>query len=240
MSVPKNPSLLEEEEESHETAESMKPELYRAITEGDILEFVRAMQLASCVQLSPQKHTVLHLATSFAHHEIVKLLCKDLPIFLGDKNMKGDTALHIAARAGDLQLISLLFDSDFRESVLGEMNEDGNTAAHEALRYGHENVARVLIDKNRDMVYSVNKEGQSLLYLAAEKGYEAIVRLLMDNPVGNCSAERRLKNKSPVYAAILGRNIGILILPSPLLSSHHHCYFVFVFVFFFFDLFMLF
>lgn len=217
MSIPKYPGL-QEEEESYETAENMDPNLYRATTEGDILEFVRAMEQgtlghhhsppASCVQLAPQKNTVLHIATSFACYEIVKLICKDLPFFVAEKNAKGDTPLHIAARAGDSLLVTLLVNSDFKEGGLDEKNVEGNTPLHEALKHGHEEVARILINKNPEMYYSLNKEGKSLLYLAAEAGFYTIVRLLRDNPVGNCSVAGKHKNKSPVFAAIQGRNIG--------------------------------
>ncbi|KAL9158990.1 hypothetical protein ABFS82_08G105700 [Erythranthe guttata] len=221
MSVPKYPGLLEEEE-TYETAENMDPQLYRATTEGDILEFVRAMEEgtldrhhsppASCVQLGPQKNTVLHIATNFARYEIVKLICKDLPFFVAEKNAKGDIALHIAARAGDSLLVTLLVNSDFKEGGLDEKNEEGNTALHEALKYGHEEVARILINKNPEMHYSLNMEGKSLLYLAAEAGFVTIVRLLLDNPVGNYSVGAKHKNKSPVFAAILGRNIDVMKL----------------------------
>ncbi|KAI8551696.1 hypothetical protein RHMOL_Rhmol06G0206100 [Rhododendron molle] len=226
MSVPKNPGLAEEgeegeeEEESYGTAESMDPELYRATTEGDILEFIKAMKhgtldrqyhsSAGCVQLGPQKHTVLHIATSCGHYEIVKLLCKDLPFYVAEKNSKGDTPLHIAARAGDLLLVTLLTSCDLREGVLELENEEGNTALHEALGHRHEKVARILIDRNPNTSYSVNKEGKSVLYLAAEAGFVDLVKLLVDNPVGNCSVERRFRNRSAVHAALLGKNIDVL------------------------------
>ncbi|KAL2557821.1 Ankyrin repeat family protein [Forsythia ovata] len=222
MSVPKYPGLLEEVEENYETAETMDPELYRATTEGEILEFVKAMEhvavdthhdpLASCVQLGPQKTTVLHIATSFGHHEIVKLICKDLPFLVADKNARGDTALHIAARAGDSLLVQMLIHSDYKEGGLGEKNEKGNTALHEALRFGHEEVAQILIKKNPDMPYSLNMEGKSLLYLAAEAGFVTIAKLLMENPVGNYNVGGKTDNKSPVFGAILGRNIDVLNL----------------------------
>ncbi|XP_058217963.1 protein ACCELERATED CELL DEATH 6-like [Rhododendron vialii] len=222
MSVPKNPALLEEreEEESYGTAESMDPELYRATTEGDILEFIKAMEngtldrqyysSAGCVQLGPQKNTVLHIATGSRHYEIVKLLCKDLPFYVAEKNSKGDTPLHIAARAGDSLLVTLLINCDWREGALELVNEEGNTALHEALGHRHPKVAWILINKNPSAWYSVNKEGKSVLYLAAEAGYVDLVKLLMDNPVGNCSVEGSFRNKSAVHAAILGKNIDVL------------------------------
>lgn len=215
MSVPKHPSLLDEEE-SYETAQIMDPKLYRALMKDDILEFFRAMDrethdhapAASCVQLSPQKKTVLHIATAFSSYEIVKLICKDLPDLVAEKNAKGDTALHIASRAGNSRLVTLLVNSDFEEGGLREKNEEGNTPLHEAIKHGHEEVARILINKNPAMCYSLNKEGKSLLYLAAGAGFLTIVKLLLDNPAGNCSNSGKHKIKSPVFAAILAHNIG--------------------------------
>ncbi|CAA2995777.1 ACCELERATED CELL DEATH 6 [Olea europaea subsp. europaea] len=222
MSVPKYPGLSEEVEESYETADTMDPKLYRATTGGDILEFVRAMEHvtvdrhhdppATCVQLGPQKTTVLHIATSFGHHEIVKLICKDLTFLVADKNARGDTALHIAARAGDLLMVQILIHSEYKEGGLGEKNEKGNTALHEALIFSHEEVARILIEKNLNMEYSHNKAGKSLLYLAAEAGFVTIAKLLLENPVGNYNVGGKTENKSPVFAAILGRNIDVLNL----------------------------
>ncbi|KAK6141116.1 hypothetical protein DH2020_025136 [Rehmannia glutinosa] len=196
MYVPKYPSLLEEEEEeTYQTAETMDPKLYRATTEGDILEFARALE-----QAHDRYHTPPASCVQTCHSSLSK------------KNAKGDTALHIAARAGDSLLVTLLVNSDFKDGGLGEKNEEGNTALHEALKYGHEEAARILINKNPEMCYSLNKEGKSLLYLAAEAGFVTIVRLLMDNPVGNYSLGGKHKHKSPVFAAILGRNIDVIKL----------------------------
>ncbi|KAG5545349.1 hypothetical protein RHGRI_017724 [Rhododendron griersonianum] len=220
MSEPENPGLLEEggEDESYAMAESMDPDLYRATTKGDILEFKKAREhgtldrqyrsSAGGVQLDPQKNTVLHIATSCGHYEIVKLLCKDLPFYVAEKNSKGDTPLHIAARAGDSLLVTLLINCDWREGALELENEEGNTALHEALGHHHRKVAWILINKNPSAWYSVNKEGKSVLYLAAEAGFVDLVKLLMENPVGNCFVKGRIRNKSPVHAAIIGKNIA--------------------------------
>ena len=203
--------------EDYVTASSMDPDLYRATIQGDILEFIKAVEqgpdnrhagvpAASCIQVTPQKNTVLHLATIFGHDEIVKLICKDLPFLVMERNCRGDTALHIAARAGNSLLVNLLINST--EGVLGVKNETGNTALHEALQHRHEEVAWNIINKDRNMYCSVNKEGKSLLYLAAEAGYANLVRFIMENPAGNYSIEGELENKPSVKAAILGKNTG--------------------------------
>ncbi|XVF02004.1 hypothetical protein REPUB_Repub04eG0138600 [Reevesia pubescens] len=225
VSITRIPSFLidGEEMENYGSCISMDPDLYTAAMEGKILELVEAVERApadrqtdvpaSCIQISPQKNTMLHIATSYRHHEIVNLICKDLPFFILERNSEGDTALHIAVRMGDPLLVHLIVNAkkDYSsEAILGDKNEDGNTALHEALLNHHEKVARILIDKNREMSYSINNEGKSLLYLAAAAGYADVVRLIMENPLGNCNEQQKLQNQSPIHDAIHGRNIDIL------------------------------
>ncbi|XWS68644.1 hypothetical protein CRYUN_Cryun04dG0108500 [Craigia yunnanensis] len=135
VTITRIPSFLVdgEENENYESSSFMDPDLYTAAMEGKILELVEAVEKgpvdrqhdlpASCIQVSPQKNTMLHIATSYRHHEIVNLICKDLPFFIQEKNSKGDTALHIAARIGDPLLIHLIVNAinDYSsEAILGE------------------------------------------------------------------------------------------------------------------------
>ncbi|KAL6330173.1 hypothetical protein AAG906_040094 [Vitis piasezkii] len=166
ISEHKDAKLLED----YVTASSMDPDLYRATIQGDILEFIKAVE-----QGPDNRHAGVPAAT-----------CIQVTL----RRTQGDTALHIAARAGNSLLVNF------------------NTALLEALQHRHEEVAWNIINKDRNMSCSVNKEGKSLLYLAAEAGYANLVRFIMENPAGNDSIEGKLENKPSVKAAILGKNIG--------------------------------
>ncbi|KAK6919548.1 PGG domain [Dillenia turbinata] len=216
LSDTKDMNLFNGEDMNGEWVKSMDPDLYKATMEGDILEFLRAIQkgpgdrnfgLETCVQETPQGNNVLHIATSFGHYEIVKLVCKDLPFLVRSKNSRGNTALHIAARAGNSSMVVLLANAV--DGILSDMNDEGNTALHEALRYRRREVARILIHKDQNLSYSVNAEGKSLLYLAAKAGYVDIVKLIMDNPIGNLGGCEELKNMMPVHAAIFAKNLDV-------------------------------
>ncbi|PQM36005.1 hypothetical protein Pyn_14419 [Prunus yedoensis var. nudiflora] len=51
---------------------------------------------------SPQNNTFVHIAVSSGHVELAaKILQQHKPLLL-EKNFEGDTALHIAAKAGDI------------------------------------------------------------------------------------------------------------------------------------------
>ncbi|RVW21013.1 hypothetical protein CK203_111423 [Vitis vinifera] len=169
ISEHKDAKLLED----YVTASSMDPDLYRATIQGDILEFIKAVE-----QGPDNRHAGVPAAS-----------CIQVTL----RRTQGDTALHIAARAGNSLLVNLLINST--EGVLGVKNETGNTALHEALQHRHEEVAWNIINKDRNMSCSVNKEGKSLLYLAAEAGYANLVRFIMENPAGNYSIEGKLENK---------------------------------------------
>lgn len=67
--------MEEEDEEYYGTAESMDPQLYRATVEGDILEFIKAMERgpfdhpndpvpAACVQLGRTLYPFTHSCLS--------------------------------------------------------------------------------------------------------------------------------------------------------------------------------
>ncbi|GMN25605.1 hypothetical protein TIFTF001_000996 [Ficus carica] len=87
-------------------------------------------------------------------------------------NMKGNTALHIAARLGHLEMIRLLLNMvkerelEVDRSLVRMTNLKGDTALHEAVRNGHYEVSMLLIDEDRDLTCFVNNVGDSPLFLA--------------------------------------------------------------------------
>jgi len=68
------------------------------------------------------------------------------------------TALHIAARLGDVDGVELLLQRGASPNVV---TTDLNTPLHGAAREGHDNVARVLIDHGANMALT-NKVRQRL------------------------------------------------------------------------------
>ncbi|PQQ08168.1 hypothetical protein Pyn_09641 [Prunus yedoensis var. nudiflora] len=160
-------------------------QLYRYATQGKIHKFrdilVKAIDAEDLngghVQLlsrkSPQKNTLLHVAVSFGHAKLAILIIQLHNPLLFEKNFEGDTALHIAAKAGDLDTANTLLDETRHSRVrsivlflyqgvstetadvennddvlklLGMKNDGGNTALQEALIHGHQSVAKCLIE----------------------------------------------------------------------------------------------
>ncbi|CAL8136435.1 unnamed protein product [Prunus armeniaca] len=162
---------------------------------------------------SPQNNTFVHIAVSSGHVELAaKILQEHKPLLL-EKNFEGDTVLHIAAKAKDIDTTTNTLLREARGTTNVENNADvltllrmknneENTALHEALIQGHQLVAKCLIEADPAVSLYTNKEQKSPLYLAAEQGLVEIVKLIKEKAI---EKDTEIQGKSPLFAAILGR-----------------------------------
>lgn len=90
---------------------------------------------------------------------------------------KGITALHIAAKQGNLESVELLLrkgaDIDARDT-------DGNSVLHHAASSGHLPVVHRLAEESHCMT-AANKKGHTALHLATMMGHTEIVSFLIEN-----------------------------------------------------------
>lgn len=205
----------------------MDSRMYMQATQGHVGNFIRILRSISSekdlrhseilCQFSHQKNTCLHIAASFGHHDLAKYIVRECPDLIRNKNYKGDTALHIAARKRNLSFVKIAMDScpsgsgtsrDVEKAehpLLRIVNKEGNTVLHEALinRCKQENVVDILIKADPQVAYYPNKEGKSPLYLAAEAHYFHVVEA-----IGKYEVEEHMnrEGKPAVHGAILGKN----------------------------------
>ncbi|BFG25292.1 hypothetical protein CerSpe_115660 [Prunus speciosa] len=163
-------------------------------------------------QRRPQNNTFVHIVVSSGHVDLAAKILQQHKPLLFEKNIEGDTLLHIAAKAGDVDTtINTLLreacgttnveNNDDVFTLLRMKNNEENTALHEALIRGHQSVAKCLIEANPAVSLYTNKEQKSPLYLAAEQGLVEIVKLIEEKAVENTE----IQGKYPLFAAILGR-----------------------------------
>ncbi|KAF8016808.1 hypothetical protein BT93_H2119 [Corymbia citriodora subsp. variegata] len=122
-----------------------------------------------------------------------------------ETNFRGDTALHVAARAGKIHTAKLLLDYD---GIVDVANDAGNTALHEAVRNSHYELTRLLLNRGSNLVYEENREHKCPLYLAVEMGDLRSVVLLMEAVDGEKVS--LLEGMSPVHGAVMHQRIEIL------------------------------
>ncbi|XP_017245614.2 protein ACCELERATED CELL DEATH 6 [Daucus carota subsp. sativus] len=188
------------------------------------------------IQKTPLQNTFLHIAASFGNKDLVQFFVHHFPGLHSKKNIRGDTALHVAAAAGHLAVVKILLklyidqvkknsflDVDIEsnnERLVAKLNERvqvndcGNTPLHEALMNNHGTVAMYLITTKIEDAFFVNKLGESPLYLAVEANNIDYVKNILIASSFHAHRhnlyEEVTKGKSLVHAAITSRNIALL------------------------------
>ncbi|OWM88730.1 hypothetical protein CDL15_Pgr002497 [Punica granatum] len=200
----------------------MDPRLYRCARRGNVRSLKRLLDETPSLilGLTPQENSIVHIASQFGHVSVVQEICTRCKSLLTKPNIDGDTPLHVAARAGQLGVVSSLlkqmieepaFDIESGGNCRLEMvmwkNKRDNTALHVAIGNGHLQAAELLLEVNPQLVHYANHDGESPLYLAARGGMVEIVnRILMfpSAPSGGCHGQTAL------HAAVIERNPGIV------------------------------
>ncbi|KAA8525041.1 hypothetical protein F0562_011465 [Nyssa sinensis] len=239
MQVTETESSGDNGEDSDSVSLWMKPEVYRAITMGDKDSFSLEDAKHSVLdQVSPRGNTVLHVAASLGHCELVAVIVNRYPQLMRRKNSTGDLAIHLAASSGHQLMVECMvrqakqhagqasgsgqIDIAIEENeeikktasrnaqvdILMEENLEKNTALHLAMKNRHYELARFLVEKNPQVSINLNKERMSPLYMAAEAGHLELVKLMTEKR--RAEMTELMRGKSLVHAAIKGRNRDVL------------------------------
>ncbi|KAG1368034.1 ankyrin repeat-containing protein [Cocos nucifera] len=131
-------------------------------------------------------NTVLHIVASQGHLELAEEICHRERSLLEASNMRIDTPLHHAARAGRDNIVSLIIQLA-REGwiearrVLRARNMDEANALHEAAKHNHGRVASALMEEDAELASMLNSAGMSPLYLAIIKGSLDVAKALLQS-----------------------------------------------------------
>ncbi|KAJ6421972.1 hypothetical protein OIU84_026999 [Salix udensis] len=185
----------------------------------DHLWRLSSMDLSSIIyaQGSPSGNSLLHVSASHGAKYVTELLLQHFPSLMTAKNLHDDTALHLAAGAGQLETTKVLINkakghgeaTDFY-NILEMKNDRGNTALHDAVINGHRDVASFLVSECSKLCYSENNDHESPLYHAVENNDQKMLSILMRAIPNDVDLLEKLKGKSPVHAAVQGRKRKIL------------------------------
>lgn len=86
-------------------------------------------------------------------------------------NKKGDTPLHLGARAGHLRVVKILINEAKKDTESGDsaeckimvrtMEDEKNTALHEAVKNRHDKLVKLLIQQDSEFEYGDDVEGKT-------------------------------------------------------------------------------
>jgi len=168
----------------------MDPALYKAATQGKVSSLKQLVDPEDPSVLSattPQLNSALHLAALHGHAEFAGEVLDMNEELLVTRNDDGDTPLHLAAKAGKLEVAKLLVNRALawpqdKKSPLIMTNKAGDTALHEAVQYGRGAVAVVLLDADPHRGHDLNERMESPLDMAAREGLVQVVQKIVDYP----------------------------------------------------------
>jgi len=98
-----------------------------------------------------------------------------LASLLGERNLRRQTPLHIAADAGKEGAVELLLDYGASANVV---DGRGETALHAAGANGHTHIVRLLLRRGAQVLS--DKQGQTALHRAARRGHATAVAAMLD------------------------------------------------------------
>nr|XP_043627494.1 uncharacterized protein LOC122599097 isoform X2 [Erigeron canadensis]XP_043627495.1 uncharacterized protein LOC122599097 isoform X2 [Erigeron canadensis] len=109
------------------------------------------------------------------------------PILKEDKDLlknaidsDGNTVLHIAVGIGDYGFVENLIRLINEEQALIKRSSDGSTALHIAALMGNTRAARLLVQKNKQLLDTTDKKGRKPLHRAYENMYLNTIDYLFD------------------------------------------------------------
>ncbi|XP_044410229.1 ankyrin repeat-containing protein At5g02620-like [Triticum aestivum] len=171
-----------------------------------------ATQPASVYGVTIGGDTLLHVVAA-GHGDSEDLLNKasllysKAPNLLFVQNNDGDTPLHCAARAGNIQMVSLLIDLangqgiNNAKGLLEAQNKLNETALHEAVRSGNNDIVKLLMAHDPELA-TLPIEGTSPLYLAVLLENGIIAKTLYELSVGVLSYSGP-NGQNALHAAVL-------------------------------------
>lgn len=169
--------------------------LHLAVDAGD-LDIVKVLcqNKAKMNITNANGSTALHVAIRANKLDIIKILCEharahararthtepkivpDLSAFdLDIKDGYGSTAMHIAIKANNFNVVSILCANGVN---LKERDANGSDCLHLAIEMNNPAIVKILCENTAD-VNATDKCGQSCLYLATKKGSITIIKMLI-------------------------------------------------------------
>jgi ankyrin repeat protein len=108
---------------------------------------------------------MLELRKPFVSAQVVDFLLRNgARSTINTQDINGDTAMHLAAKNGDIQIVHKLLDHGAHTSLNLMEYREGNTPLHVAAVYGHQDVVYALLNAGADALVE-NRKGESAIQL---------------------------------------------------------------------------
>lgn len=166
----------------------MDPKLHGALITGDAGALHEFTSDSAVLQVTTEEENVLHLAAKYNRNRMAEEMITKFPTsvsLVNQKNSKGDTPLHVAARSGSFETAQILVNcANSGEIEAGQratriVNMVNDTALHDAVRNGHLPIAELLIREDPELPTLTNEAGESPLFIAVDKKHVDIAEIIL-------------------------------------------------------------
>ena len=166
-------------------------------------------QRRSMTTMCPEKPAAfpLYYAAMLGFRDLAEHLIAERPEHVTARGGWEHTPIHIAARAGHADILSLLIEHGADVEDRGIF---GQTPLHRASWSGNPEAGRCLLDRGAD-VNAENNGGRTPLFRAAAGGHVEFTRMLLQRNA-RVDARDNSDGRTPLYAAIVKRNTQIVRL----------------------------
>ena len=145
----------------------------------------------------------LYWAVKKGQEKIAKILLAVKSVDINDTDLWGMTALHVAARSGQLDIAQDLVKAG---AQVNAQDIDGKTPLYWASARNHLDVVQYLLSKKADAKIK-DADKRTPLHVAARYGYTGVVKFLVQKAKLNVNAEDPLK-ETPVCWAVRNGYVG--------------------------------
>ncbi|KAH1064214.1 hypothetical protein J1N35_029201 [Gossypium stocksii] len=192
------------------SVEIKEKDLFKAAEKGDssIFKSLSEDHLTKSLKLrNEDARSLLHVAVSSAHPEVVKLLsaAADESVVNGIDE-EGWAPILSAASIGNLEITEILFSKGANVNV---KNDGGRTALHYAASKGWLKIAELLISHGAK-INSKDKVGCTPLHRAASTGKSALCELLIEEGAEVDATDRA--GQTPLMSAVICQNKEVALL----------------------------
>jgi ankyrin repeat protein len=153
----------------------------------DVVKFFLASDTIQINEKDVSGNNALHIATTYGHTNIVKLLLTHSDINIHEKRtLENLLAFHIAVCKGYLEIVKLLLTYD--ETQL-DQEAEGFKALHAAACNGQAHCIEYLLTYPNVDVNAQTHEGCTALYIATQAGHIDAIKALLKQPNVNVNAQ---------------------------------------------------
>ncbi|KAK1384742.1 PGG domain-containing protein [Heracleum sosnowskyi] len=150
------------------------------------------------VRLDGRGNTLLHLLVIRQYEEAVEKLMVDGNVtqeHLKIQNLRGETALHEAARHDSERIIDLLLEKE-KDNLVSTPNVSGETALFLAAACGHWKIFFKILNNNNEGCTTQRKDGCTVLHAAIMGEYYRTATKILDLENGRGRGLAQIRNKS--------------------------------------------